>query len=129
MLLRRNGMASIQSPTSDGDIPAFTLPLADRERVLRFAASFVWADLEVADSERSFLALLARELGIDKAKADHLLELPPLPEDVDPGSIGRRMADTVRRVALQAIAIDGEVKEEEMSMFELLDDLLPGRGS
>ena len=105
------------------------LPLIERERVLRFAAAFVWADLEVADSERSFLAMLARELGIDKAQADHLLEVPPLPEDVDPSVVGARAADTVRRVALQAIAVDGEVKEEEMSMFELLDDLLPGRGS
>jgi hypothetical protein len=122
-------MASVQSHVLDGGMPAFQLPLADRERVLRFAASFVWADLEVADSERSFLALLARELGIDESHADRLVELPPLPEDVDPGVIGARAADTVRRVVLQAIAIDGEVKEEEMSMFELLDDLLPGRGS
>lgn len=105
--------------------PSVALSHADREKVLRFAASFVWADLEVAEEERRFLTTLARELEIDDARADSLLACPPIPEEIDPNELSARTADVVRQVALRAIASDGHVREEEMQMFELLDDLLP----
>ncbi len=104
--------------------PAVLSPLG-REKVLRFAASFLWADLEVAESERRFLVDLARELDVDDAQAAALLDRPPTPEDIDPNEIDLVTANYVRHVALRAIASDGRVCEEEMSMFELLDDLLP----
>jgi hypothetical protein len=93
-------------------------------QVLRFAASFLWADFEVADAERRFLADLARELDVDDAVAG-LLEQPPTPEDIDPAAVHPSLAGVVRQAALRAIAADGRVCSEEMKMFELLDDLLP----
>src|SRR5262245_33581593 len=99
----------------------------ERMQVLRFAASFVWADCDVADSERSFLSQLASELDIADAPETvaRLLLEPPVPEDVDPASVPPAVADVVRHAALRAIAADGRVHHDEMTMFELLDDLLP----
>jgi hypothetical protein len=104
-----------------------SLDLPARKQVLRFAASFLWADLEIADAERRFLAELADELdvGADPEDLDALLSTPPAPEDVDPGSVEPAAADLVRYAALRAIAADGRVGSEEMALFELLDDLLP----
>ena len=93
--------------------------------VLRFAATFVWADLEVVDSERRFLRALAGELEIAEDVATALLTHPPRPEQVDPGAVSPALADAIRRAALRAIAADGRVDRAEMRLFELLDDLLP----
>jgi uncharacterized heparinase superfamily protein len=104
-----------------------SLSFADRKQVLHFAASFLWADFEVADSERRFLTELAQELEVNQTPEEiaGLLASPPTPEDVDPMTVPAAAADLVRRTALRAIAADGFVSNEEMSMFELLDDLLP----
>ena len=103
------------------------LSTADRKQILRFAASFLWADLELADAERRFLSDLALELDVADAdrELDDLLARPPVPEAIDPAGVRRGLADLVRRAALRAIAADGQVRKEEMRMFELLDDLLP----
>ncbi|MBX3223613.1 MAG: TerB family tellurite resistance protein [Labilithrix sp.] len=103
------------------------LSSTDRHQVLRFAASFLWADLELADSERCFLTELAHELDLHDAPEAiaNLLASPPTPEDVDPTSVPPAVADLVRHAALRAIAADGRVAHDEMTMFELLDDLLP----
>ena len=105
--------------------PARALSEEDRDAVLKFAATFLWADLEVAADERRFFAQLARKLGVDEERATALLSRPPMPEDIDPNSLSAHTAEYVRQVALHAIAADGQVTKEEMAMFELLDDLLP----
>ncbi len=101
----------------------------DRRRVLRFAASFLWADLEVEEAERNFLLELAHELDIDDPRTEvtRLLAHPPTPEDVDPAEVPAKVADLVRQAVLRAIAADGRVHDDEMKLFELLDDLLPKR--
>jgi hypothetical protein len=101
------------------------LSSADRLKVLRFAACFVWADLDVAEPERRFLTDLARELDIEPRVAAELLAQPPCADDVDPTDVGIDTANAIRHVALRAIAADGRVIDKEMAMFELLDDLLP----
>lgn len=104
-----------------------TRPVCHTERLklLRFAASFLWADLAIAESERTFLLELATELEIARADAQSLLERPPSPDDVDPARVGPRLAGAVRAVALRAIAADGLVAPKEMQLFDLLDALLP----
>ena len=115
-------LSSLSSSTSIASLSS-----VDRTKVLRFAASFLWVDLEMSDSERRFLANLARELDIDDAPREvaGLLARPPVPEDIDPAAVNPQLADVVRHAALRAIAADGHVDNEEMKMFELLDDLLP----
>lgn len=107
---------------------AATLSADERATVLRFAASFLWADLEVVDAERAFLQELARELQVENASLEvaNLLSVPPTPEEVDPHDIDKlEIANAIRHVVLRAIASDGVVAETEMNLFELLDDLLP----
>jgi uncharacterized membrane protein YebE (DUF533 family) len=117
--------ASRSIPPDAPTLPALTA--LDRGKVLRFAASFLWADCNVVESERVFLADLARELGADDARAEvaGLLAQPPVPEEVDPNDVSPAVADVIRHAALRAIAADGRVDRKEMAMFEVLDDLLP----
>ena len=127
-LLGQNAMATV-SPFRD--LPSHAalrlLSEQDRLRLLRIAAAFVWADFEVADTERSFLAELARALDVDDpaTTVELLLDRPPAENDIDPSAVRPAAADVMRQVALHAIAADGRVDEEELEMFDLLDDLLP----
>ena len=98
---------------------------SEKLQLLRFASSFLWADLEVANSERTFMLELAEELDVAEADALALLDRPPAADDVDPGRVPRSLAASVRTIALRAIAADGHVAPTEMLMFDLLDRLLP----
>jgi len=105
------------------------MPNADRLCILRFAASFLWADLSVDLAEQAFFVDLARELGVPRAKLPDIVELlaaPPHAAQIDPTRVPPKLAQTVRDVALRAIASDGKVLPREMALFELLDELLPG---
>lgn len=105
---------------------------AEARDLLHFAASFLWADLCIADGERAFLRALASELAVDDdvGLVDALLTRPPAPDTVDPSRVRPELAGAVRTVALRAIAADGRVEEREMDLFEVLDALLPeGRRS
>lgn len=98
---------------------------SEKLQLLRFASSFLWADLEVAHSERAFMLELAGELEIDEADALEVLERPPLADDVDPARVRASLANNIRAIALRAIAADGHVAPCEMRLFDLLDELLP----
>jgi hypothetical protein len=98
---------------------------SEKLQLLRFASSFLWADLELVNSERAFMLELAGELEVDGAHALELLDRPPAADDVDPARVPRSLAASVRAIALRAIAADGRVVRSEMVMFELLDKLLP----
>ncbi len=100
----------------------------DRLRVLRFAACFLWADLEIDPRERAFFVDLARELGVPDDAVDEIaaiLESPPTGDAIDPTHVPLDLAPTVRDVALRAIASDGRIEPAEMALFDLLDELLP----
>ena len=108
------------------------LPVSDRLCVLRFAATFLWADLTVDLAEHSFFQDLARELGVPRASLPDvldMLDMPPHAEDIDPTRVPPELARTVREVALRAIASDGHVATREMELFDLLDELLPSEGA
>ena len=98
---------------------------SEKLQLLRFASTFLWADLEVANSERAFMLELAKELEVDDADVLELLDQPPCPDDIDPNLVPQSLAESVRFVALRAIAADGHVAASEMAMFDLLDELLP----
>ena len=101
---------------------------ADRLCLLRFAASFLWADLQVDLAEHAFFLALARELGVPRASlptVTEMLHAPPHAEQIDPTRVSPALARTVRSVALRAIASDGRVAPREMALFDLLDELLP----
>jgi hypothetical protein len=98
---------------------------SEKLQLLRFASSFLWADLYVEKSERAFMLELAGELDVAEADALELLARPPAADDVDPARVSTALAASVRAIALRAIAADGRVAPTEMKMFDLLDELLP----
>ena len=105
-----------------------TLPNADRLCILRFAVTFLWADLSVDLAEHAFFVELARELGVPPRSLPSIVDMlssPPAPEEIDPTRVSPKLAATVRDVALRAIASDGRVLPREMALFDLLDELLP----
>ena len=94
----------------------------DRLRLMKFVCSFVWADLEVKESERRFVTRMAKKLHLDASEA--WLEVPPRAEDVDPTTIPREhrqmFLDTIRDV----ITADGEVAQDEWENLALFEQLL-----
>lgn len=127
MLGRNDMVTTVTHRVSVSPLLVGFLDDAERQKLLHFAATFVWADGEVAESERRFVEDLAARLGVtdpERAVAG-LLAMPPIAGEVDPASVSPALAAVVRRVALDIIAADGRVDRAEMAMFELLDDLLP----
>ena len=64
----------------------------DRLRLMRFICSFAWADLEIQDEERSFVAKMSEKLGLTAEELDQVrswLEVPPPAEELDPSQIPR----------------------------------------
>jgi uncharacterized tellurite resistance protein B-like protein len=103
------------------------LDRADRMRLMKFVCSFVWADLKVKDSERAFVKKLVKKLNLDPGEAkevDGWLELPPVPDEVDPTQIPsahrKLFIDTMREV----VAVDGEVDPEEKENLDLFEQLV-----
>jgi hypothetical protein len=131
-LLGQNVMVTPASSPASSPSPSVS-SFHDRQMLLRFAASFLWADLEMEESEQRFLAALATELEPgwgDDADVDVVAELlvrPPAPEDVDPSTVPPALADAIRAVARRAIAADGRVDRRETELYSLLDELLPRR--
>ena len=98
-----------------------------RMRLLQFVCSFAWADLEVHPRERDFVLRLVTRLalaGDEAVQVARWLEVPPLPEAVDPTEI----PPSHRKLFLAAIdgviAADGAIAPEERESLRLLEQLL-----
>lgn len=101
----------------------------DRLRLVRFVCSFAWADLEVADTERDFVAKMVRQLDLDddeRAQVEEWMERPPAPEDVDPTDIPPEHRQIFLNAALQMMGADGRVDSREVETFSLFEKLLGG---
>ena len=99
----------------------------ERLRLMKFVCSFAWADLEIREEEREFVASLIKRLEMDEDEARQVagwLRLPPSPESIDPTLIPREhrrlFVDEIRGV----IESDGEIAEKERENLELLNRLL-----
>ncbi len=103
------------------------LTQVQRERVLRFAVSSAWADLSLDEREVAVLFEIADELELAPAgRARFLSSLggPPLPEDVDPASVGEEERALCLSATSRVIAADGRKTEEEEAFLALLSELL-----
>ncbi len=99
----------------------------DRMLLLKFVCAFAWADLEVRDQERAFVARLMDKLELDddeRQQVQSWLDVSPSPEDVDPNKIPRAHRQVFIDAARAMIYSDGEVDEEERENLELLKQLL-----
>jgi len=99
----------------------------DRLRLMKFVCAFAWADLEVADQERSFVQKMVRQLhitGDDARQVKAWLELPPKVDGRDPNEIPREHRKIFLDVARELVAADGTISEEERENLSLLEQLL-----
>lgn len=99
----------------------------DRLRLIRFVCSFAWADLEVVEKEREFIARLVKEYALDEEEqelVDSWLEFPPAPDAVDPTDIPSEQRQLFLKTALELVAVDGHVDPDEVENFALFEQLL-----
>ena len=99
----------------------------DRLRLMRFVCSFAWADLEIADTEKSFVNTLVAKLNLsddEKEQVNGWLEIPPRPEEIDPADIPQDHRQIFLNTILQVVGADGVVDEREVENLSLLEQLL-----
>jgi len=98
----------------------------DRLRLLKFVCSFAWADLEIADEERSFVKKMIADLGISEEEAgtvEQWLEVPPPAEELDPEEIPREHRQLFLDAVRAMVVVDGRVDPDEaenLALFEML---------
>jgi hypothetical protein len=99
----------------------------DRLHLMKFVCSFVWADLEVKDTERTFVAKMAKSLKLDAdelSKVEGWLRVPPRPEEVDPTRVPKAHRQLFLDSIRDAITSDGEVHKDEWDNLALFEALL-----
>ncbi len=95
--------------------------------LLEFVCAFAWADLEVRDEERQFVAKLVRRMKLDPdevAKVDGWLKLPPRPDEIDPNRVPHKHREIFIECARQLIEADGRIDPAERENFELFKQLI-----
>ncbi len=98
----------------------------DRLRLMRFICSFAWADLEIQDEERSFVAKMSEKLGLTAEELDKVrewLEVPPPADELDPSQIPKEHRQLFLDAARAMVVADGRVDPEEaenLALFEML---------
>jgi hypothetical protein len=104
-----------------------SLSAKDRLQLLRFVCSFVWADLDVGSSEKTFVLSLTQRLNLPDAEIEQVkawLETPPSIEDVDPSLIPPEHRRLFLEAVEQAIKSDGAINPPESKSFALFRQLL-----
>lgn len=99
----------------------------DRMRLMRFVCSFAWADLEVQDEERTFVARLMKKLELDKAQRKQVaewLKVPPRPEEVDPNEVPREHREIFLETVRELVAADNVLAPDERENLSLFEQLL-----
>lgn len=98
----------------------------ERLQLLKFVASFAWADLHVSARERAFVQGMIRRLDLprrERAEVEGWLLTPPGPDEVDPGLVPHAH----RRLFLEAVRgvveADGRVSPEEAEALALFEAL------
>ena len=96
----------------------------ERMQLMKFVCSFAWADLEVQEEERQFVAKVMKALDLSEEERSQVHTwLEEGPPEVDPTEVPRAhralFVDTVRAVVVSDAIIDpGE--RESLELFEQL---------
>lgn len=104
-----------------------SLSKQQRMLLLEFVCAFAWADLEIRDEERAFIAKLVKraELEDDEiAKVERWLRMPPKPDDVDPNRVPRAHREIFVETARRMIRADGHVDPAEKETLQLFEQLV-----
>ena len=100
----------------------------DQLRLMKFVCSFAWADLEVQDQEKTFVAKMVRRLELsdeDKKLVQGWLEVPPPPEEVDPSTVPVEHREVFLETIRALIAADDVFDPDEKENLKLFEQLLP----
>lgn len=103
----------------------------DKLRLLRFVCSFAWADLEIADKERTLVRDMAKRMGIDDAgvqKVEEWLDHPPSEDELDPYDIPDAHRKLFLRHVQEMVKADGVLDLMEIETYQLFEALLSGDG-
>jgi uncharacterized tellurite resistance protein B-like protein len=104
-----------------------TLSAKDRLQLLKFVCSFVWADLDVRSSEKTFVLGLTQRLDLPEAEIEQVtawLETPPPIDEVDPLLIPPRHRRLFLEAMEQAVVSDGSISPSETESLALFRQLL-----
>jgi uncharacterized tellurite resistance protein B-like protein len=103
-----------------------SLSREDRLRLMKFVCSFAWADLEVQDEERAFVAKMIDylELDADRALIEGWLRHPPRPEEVDPTDVPREHRELFLDAVRRLVAADERIDPKEAETLALFEQLL-----
>jgi hypothetical protein len=105
---------------------AANLPREDRLRLMKFVCSFAWADLEVQDEERAFVARMIDHLGLqdDRKLIEGWLRHPPRPEEVDPTDVPHEHRELFLDAVRRLVAADDRIDPKEAETLALFEQLL-----
>lgn len=104
-----------------------SLSAHDRRQLLRFVCSFMWADLDVGPTEKTFVLSLAQRLNLPESEIEQVqewLETPPPAEDIDPSSIPPEHRRLFLEAVEHAVASDGVINPPESESLALFRQLL-----
>jgi tellurite resistance protein len=99
----------------------------DRLNLMRFVCSFAWADFEIQDEERSYVARLVRQLELDAEEqklVNEWLKVPPPAEEVDPTRIPKAHREIFLNAVRAVVMADGKLDPDEEENLNLFQELL-----
>ena len=102
------------------------LSASDRERLMKFVCTFVWADLQVTEAEREFVGRLMNRLELDpeeRAQVVAWLKMPPA--EVDPTEVPAEHRELFVSTLNDAVLADDQVTEDELETLKLFKQLAP----
>ena len=97
---------------------------AERMNLMRFVCSFVWTDLQVAQSERDLVMRIAGRMGLTDPEVRQVAMWLKVPPDVDPTTVPREHRQLFLQTAELAIQADGRVVPAERDSIALFRALL-----
>ena len=123
-----NGLLAPRADSlSDDGVKLRALTARDRLQLLKFVCSFVWADLDVGPSEKTFVLSLTQRLGLSDAEIRQVqawLETPPPVEEIDPTLVPPQHRRLFLEAIEQALTADGAVTPPESESLALFRQLL-----
>jgi uncharacterized tellurite resistance protein B-like protein len=99
----------------------------ERMKLLRLVCAMAWADSEIQQQEKGFIAKLVFKMGAPAAEIRQVkkwLEQPPPDEDIDPNSIPQDHREMFFEACKGVMAADGTVTDAEKAELENLQNKL-----
>lgn len=120
-------MSKKGGPATEKEALLDRLSADDRLLLMKFVCSFAWADLNINEQERAFVAAMVCRLELDDVESRQIhqwLEVPPRADEVDPSHVPRQHREIFLKAVRATVAVDGEISPEEQENMKLFDRLI-----